>query len=326
MRDRTDDKTPSSLLAPQSLRPNISKKRNHNSPNSRQTPPQSKRFCLDESAASSASAPSTQLIDQRRQQSQSLEYEEVTVEFLLSCVLKHLEDRKTKKWEALLQWENEGMSQPSFFPPPPPSKSRLRWNFFNVFLIPCAGYVSSGAQFPLLVDPELYLFYARIDFSKNRTRESQTAETLGDRLYARSLYHLLCDWRLPGPCISMLVDVLASNNYQKRIAEKYNLLNLFFNRPKTKLDMAKVPVSDFFEASCPPISPTKGRCIVPSLREIHFTTSRVRLRLTSPFSSNDVSYQSSNTLQNSTLHLPILSALHTHNSKIINISHMILAS
>lgn len=122
----------------------------------------------------------------------------------------------------------------------------LRRHLVNVLLIPCAGYVSSGARFPLLVDPELYLLYAGMDVDKNRTREAQTAETLGDKLYAKCLYHLLSDWRLPSACIAMLVPVLASNNYQKRIAERYNLIDLFFNGPSAT---SRVPISDLFEVS-----------------------------------------------------------------------------
>ena len=135
-----------------------------------------------------------------------------------------------------------------FLPYPPSYLWRCRPFSLALFLIPCIGYVCSGAKLPILVDPELYLFYARIDFAKNRSRDAQTAETLGDSIYTRCLYQLLCDWRLPNPCVSMLVKALASNVYQKRIAEKYNLLDFFFNRPETQAEMDKTPISDFFEA------------------------------------------------------------------------------
>ena len=132
---------------------------------------------------------------------------------------------------------------PQVFPVP----CLLRWH--NALLISCVGYVSSGARLPVLVDPELYYFYARIDFAKNRSREAQTAETLGDKIYGSCLYHLLCDWRLPHPCISPLVNALTSNKYQKRIAMKYNVLDLFYNCPKTASEIATALISDFFEAS-----------------------------------------------------------------------------
>lgn len=90
-----------------------------------------------------------------------------------------------------------------------------------MLLIPFLGYVSSGTRLPLLVDPELYLFYAQMYVAKNRTRQAQNADSLGDSIYATCLYQLLCHWRLPNPCITILLKVLASNVYQKRIAEKY---------------------------------------------------------------------------------------------------------
>lgn len=120
MHNETDDKTRRSSKAtgkrdrPESDHPpsrsprsNISERHGYISQDGLQA---FKRLRLEGSAASS-SAPATQLIDQQRQ---SLEGEEVMVEFLLSRVLEHLEDRKTKKWEALLQWEKEGTSLSCF--------------------------------------------------------------------------------------------------------------------------------------------------------------------------------------------------------------------
>jgi hypothetical protein len=89
----------------------------------------------------------------------------------------------------------------------------------------CIGFVNPGAKLPPIADPELYTLFARTHTAgSSRPRRWQTAEFIGDRVYARCLVGLLSAWRLPGPCITLLHQVLTSNRYLERLCSELNLL------------------------------------------------------------------------------------------------------
>jgi hypothetical protein len=100
------------------------------------------------------------------------------------------------------------------------------------------GYVNPGATLLPIGDPELYTFFARTHMGgSSRPRRWQTAEFVGDRIYARCLAQLLFKWRLPGPCITLLFQVLTSNRYIERLCSQTNLL-------KYCIGIANQPIED----------------------------------------------------------------------------------
>jgi hypothetical protein len=189
-----------------------------NSPSSKRHRPEENP--LDTSSIpSSFAAPQTLALSLPQSENQSAPG---IVESVLSQLFTHFNQCRKEREEQLLLWGKNGIPLShilflqNFLGECPPDLNLLR---------SLIGYVNPGATLLPIGDPELYTFFARTHMGgSSRPRRWQTAEFVGDRIYARCLAQLLFKWRLPGPCITLLFQVLTSNRYIERLCSKTNLL------------------------------------------------------------------------------------------------------
>ena len=125
-------------------------------------------------------------------------------------------------------------------------------------LIDWVDYIHPGNDIPPIADPDCFLEFAKTHEDGQRSEDWQNAEFHGDKVFGSAVSQVLKEWNFYGPFMRLCYHALTSNTYCRRVAVKFNLLDLCIGEKNKKNVAGSFPgdgLADVFEVRPTFLSP-----------------------------------------------------------------------